>query len=99
MSLKVSAYTVVITNHSPHPLVATRVVGGGVEVNFAPIQPGGTASRTMWFKRDGELTLITTWDGQRRQVEIKSYVASAMGGRTAVTVDENGSFSVHELEP
>lgn len=98
VAFKLSTYTVVIVNDSPHPLVNARLIGGGVEMALGEIPPGSSVERSMRFQRDDQLTLFTTFNGEYRKVEVAGYVTNNSGGDVRVVFDEHGKVHVRQRQ-
>ncbi|MGW8257748.1 MAG: hypothetical protein ACWGMZ_09715 [Thermoguttaceae bacterium] len=87
-------YTVVVHNTLQQPLDDVRVFGGGCEVTFGAISPGGVVRRSFWIHQDGTLEFRAVSNATTYAQTIDGYVTNGMGGYTTVTVKPDGTVSV-----
>lgn len=90
-------FAVVIHNNSQQPLESVRVSGGGCDISFGSIPPGGVARRSFWIHTDGELVFQATSGTTSHKEIIAGYVTNGMGGSATVTVNANGTISSTKL--
>lgn len=90
-----TAYTVTVHNASGRPLEDVQVRGGGCDVFFGSIPPGGMARRSFWIRDDGELAFHATGGPVTYSVaNISGYVTNGQGGQRTVTVNPDRSIIV-----
>jgi hypothetical protein len=87
-------YTVVVCNASQQPLEKIHIFGGGVDRKLDAIASGKNARCSFWVHGDGPLEMDCCLGSTTHSGIIDGYVTGNMGGRTVVTVQDDGEFSV-----
>jgi hypothetical protein len=87
-------YTVVVHNTLQQPLEDVRVFGGGCEVAFGTLSPGGVVRHSFWIRHDGTLEFHAVGGSTTYAQTIDGYVTNGMGGHTTIVFKPDGRLSV-----
>lgn len=89
-----TSYTVKIRNTSQQAINEVRISGGGCDISFGSIPPGGSVQKRFRIQQDGELAFSAVRGQARLNSIIDDYVTGNMGGDTTVTIKPDGSISI-----
>lgn len=78
------------------PLETTRIIEGGVEVDFGSINPRRSKKKRLWIRIDGRLELEADRFDELELID--GYVTPVFGSNQIVTINTDGSISVEEAE-
>jgi hypothetical protein len=89
-----SCFVVEVSNASHQMLTDVKASGGGCEIAFGEIVPGGSAKRRFWIQTDGQLLLKGMMANAPFQIVIEGYVTNGIGGSKTVAFREDGTIAV-----
>ncbi len=88
-----SVYTLVVNNATAQPLTHVRAFGGGCDIDFGSIPPGGSATRQFWIKQDGDLVVTADYGAAKPTEYTFGYVTNGMSEHHELTVHPDGSIT------
>jgi hypothetical protein len=87
-----------VRNDSRQALTKVRVSGGGTDVVFGTIPPGGSEMRSSWISNNGKLEFQATGESGMRSQLLSRRALGDVHGNLMITVSADGSITTSNNE-